>query len=225
MLTLDHIVIAARTLEEGASWVEHILGVATQPGGKHVRMGTHNRLLNLGNGIYLEIIAIDPQGAEPLQPRWFALDTTAMQARLARGPALIHWVARSNDIARDSLHSPSPLGPIHQMQRGDFSWRITIPEDCCLPGNGLVPTLIQWDGNDHPTRRLPENNCRLTALRGWHPQYASLKLAGDIWKIPPCVEIAPSMSISQPLLEGEISTPSGLKIISSNANPLAPSLA
>ena len=29
-------------------------------GGKHVAMGTHNSLLRLGDGVYLEVIAIDP---------------------------------------------------------------------------------------------------------------------------------------------------------------------
>ena len=32
---LDHIVVAARTLEEGSAWVEAALGVAPVPGGKH----------------------------------------------------------------------------------------------------------------------------------------------------------------------------------------------
>ena len=43
----DHLVVAARTLEEGAAWVEARLGVAPVPGGKHPTMGTHNRLLRI----------------------------------------------------------------------------------------------------------------------------------------------------------------------------------
>ena len=45
-LALDHLVVAARTLEEGVAWVESRLGIAMGPGGKHAAMGTHNRLLS-----------------------------------------------------------------------------------------------------------------------------------------------------------------------------------
>jgi len=41
----DHLVVAARTLDEGAAWCEATLGVVPAPGGKHPLMATHNRLL------------------------------------------------------------------------------------------------------------------------------------------------------------------------------------
>jgi hypothetical protein len=207
-MELDHLVIAARTLEEGTAFVERIFAVSTQPGGQHTRMGTHNRLLNLGNGAYLEIIAIDPTGNAPFQPRWFALDDPAMQARLAEGPKLIHWVARTDQIEADAMRSPAPLGVIHPMERGAFKWRITIPTNGHLPADGVVPTLIQWDVDDHPTRRLPESGCHLKSLTGWH---ASLR--------QPC-EYSQAVSIRPrtnpgPLLEAVIETPRGDVILSS----------
>jgi hypothetical protein len=176
MIAFDHLVIAAATLEAGSTYVEHLLGVPTQPGGKHRRMGTHNRLLNLGDA-YLEIIAIDPDGDPPFQPRWFALDDPEMRARLAAGPALIHWVASTDNIARDAARCAFPLGAIHPMERGDLRWRITIPPGGELPGDGLIPTLIQWDVDDHPSERLPESGCHLVALRGAHPQPATIGAA------------------------------------------------
>ena len=159
----DHLVVAARTLEEGAAWVEARLGVAPVPGGKHATMGTHNRLLGLGASAYLEVIAIDPEAPPPARPRWFALDTPAMRARLARGPALIHWVVRSADIEAAARACPDRL-EILALSRGDYRWRIGVPPDGRLPGDGRSPTIIQWEGDKHPAQALPESGCRLVAL-------------------------------------------------------------
>lgn len=163
MATLDHLVIAAHDLDSGARWLEQQLGVPLVPGGVHAAMGTHNRLLKLAGGerLYLEVIAIDPAAPSPGRPRWFGLDDPALQARLAERPHLIHWVARSDDLAREATPAH---GEILSMQRGDFRWRITVPADGCLPDGGRQPTLVQWDVPFHPAERLPASGCTLRAL-------------------------------------------------------------
>jgi len=118
-------------------------------------MGTHNALLRLGERVYLEIIAIDPQAAKPSRPRWFGLDDIALQSELTERPRLIHWVACTADIERACAQCPVQLGAVQPMARGDYRWRITIPADGALPARGLVPTLIQWDVPTHPADRLP----------------------------------------------------------------------
>jgi hypothetical protein len=65
VVALDHLVVAAQTLSAGCAFVEAQLGVLPRPGGQHVTMGTHNALIGLGPGQYLEIIAIDPDGERP----------------------------------------------------------------------------------------------------------------------------------------------------------------
>ncbi|MGZ6164169.1 MAG: VOC family protein, partial [Myxococcaceae bacterium] len=55
MTALDHLVVAGETLD--TSGLDAVLGVALSGGGKHARMGTHNRLLRLGTDAYLELIA------------------------------------------------------------------------------------------------------------------------------------------------------------------------
>ncbi len=167
--TLDHLVVAATDLTSGAAWLEARLGVSLAPGGRHVAMGTHNRLLRLGEGIYLELIAVDPEGVAPPRPRWFGLDGEAMRARVADGPRLIHWVARTNAI--DALAPRAGLAPteILPMARGDYRWRIGVPTNGHLPGGGLLPTLIQWDVPFHPAERLPDSGCVLIKLEAFTP--------------------------------------------------------
>ena len=69
LAALDHLVVAARDLETGAAWLEERLGARLSAGGRHADMGTHNRLLRLGERRYLELIAIDPAGPPPARPR------------------------------------------------------------------------------------------------------------------------------------------------------------
>jgi hypothetical protein len=166
MAEFDHLVVAASSLDQGTAWLERRLGVALSEGGRHAAMGTHNRLLRLGETCYLELIAIDPAAPPPRRPRWFGLDEPALRVRLAQRPRLIHWVARSTDLAREAAACPEPLGEILAMERGDFRWRITVPGDGHAPGGGLVPTLIQWDVPAHPAARLPDAGCALMKLEG-----------------------------------------------------------
>jgi hypothetical protein len=173
-LALDHLVVAARTLEEGAAWLEARTGVATVPGGRHALMGTHNRLAGLGPGAYLEIIAIDPDAPVPARPRWFALDSAAMRARLAAGPALVHWVARTDRIEAARAAHPGLVGEVLSLSRGDYRWRIGVAADGSMPAGGAFPTLIQWDGERHPATGLPDSGCRLERLTVRAPGAAAL---------------------------------------------------
>jgi len=175
-LRIDHLVVAARTLDEGAAWLEERLGASPSGGGQHALMGTHNRLLGLGSGAYLEVIAVDPQAAAPARPRWFALDSRRMRARLACGPALIHWVACTDDIERDVRRAPVDLGEVVAASRGEYRWRITVPRDGSLPGEGAFPTLIQWEGK-RPSERLPDAGCRLERLELRHPRAIAFQAA------------------------------------------------
>ena len=161
--TLDHLVVAARTLDAGARWIEERVGAAPAGGGKHAAMGTHNRLLSLGPDAYLELIAIDPEAPSPGRPRWFSLDTPQMSSRLARSPALIHWVARTDDIERELARRGDAQVEVLEMQRGDFRWRIAVPRDGLLRDEGTTPTLIQWISAS-PAALLPDAGVRLQQL-------------------------------------------------------------
>ncbi|MEZ5666555.1 MAG: VOC family protein [Alphaproteobacteria bacterium] len=200
---LDHIVVTAPTLAAGSAYVRRCLGIEPEPGGKHPRMGTHNRFVNLGDGRYLEVIAVDPSAPPPGRPRWFALDRVGP----ATAPRLAAWVARTDDIeaAAAAVH----LGAIEPMTRGALHWRITIPADGSLPCDGMVPTLIQWPSGMHPTATMADAGCRLVGLSCFHPapdqvaaMLRALGLADD-------VTIQPLPPGADPHLVARIETPRG----------------
>ena len=170
LAALDHLVLAAETLQQGEDYIESRLGARPVRGGKHVAMGTHNSVLRVSERNYFEIIAIDPEGATPARPRWFELDSPTMRAALREAPRLIHWVARTNDIGAAARACPVSLGVVHHMQRGPFEWRMTIPDNGHLPGRGLVPTLIQWVSAAHPAEAMPATHLHIITLAGEHPE-------------------------------------------------------
>jgi hypothetical protein len=188
-LRLDHLVIAARTLAEGARFVAARFGVETSPGGAHPLMRTHNRLLNLRDGAYLEVIATDPDAAavEAPRPRLFALDDPALKRRIEEsGPQLVHWVARVDrprSLARWRAQYPERIPPVVPMSRGGNTWGLTVSDDGAFPawqgpGDGVLPSLIQWDTPRHPSDTLPPTGIALRALSGFHPDAA--RIAGQL---------------------------------------------
>lgn len=170
MLTLDHIAISAQTLQEGVDWVEASLGVKMAGGGQHPLMGTHNRLLGLGD-IYLEVIAIDPAGIPPARPRWFDLD------RFTGAPRLTTLIARTDNLEASLAKSPPGTGIPTAFSRGDYRWRMALPEDGILPFDSAFPALIQWQTALHPTQSLPDSGLRLKMLTITHPEAEALRAA------------------------------------------------
>jgi hypothetical protein len=170
VLELDHLVIAATDLDAGEAWLSARFGVPLVAGGQHVGWGTHNRLLGVGGGAYLELIAADPSQPAPAAPRPFMLDDPALRARLKHAPQLVHWLVRSDDLDTDLAALQYLTGPAKPMTRGALRWRITLPPGGRPPADGLLPTLIQWDvpAAERPGMRLPDSGVRLSgfAVRG-----------------------------------------------------------
>lgn len=181
MLFLDHITIAARTLDEGVAYVEQALGVPMSGGGAHPLMATHNTFLRLGEGLFLEVIAPDP-AAKASRPRWFALDDPKTHEALSRAPKLMIWVARTPDIDASLAAMPNAARPAITVTRGDLAWLISVPPDGSLPLDGAFPTLIQWPQGVHPSSRLPDLGCSLVELEVTHPEAKSIQssLSGSL---------------------------------------------
>lgn len=165
---LDHIVVAAKSLDAGRAWARDALGVDPVGGGKHPGLATHNALLKLNGNRYLEIIAIDPEAGAPLFPRWFGLDTDEVQELVAHGPRLVAWVARASgadDAIEQLTETPNYSAKIvRPATRADFRWRFAFTPDGERVGGGVLPYLIQWDSPVHPCERLPESGLALTSL-------------------------------------------------------------
>lgn len=214
---IDHLVVVAESLEQGAAWCEATLGVPPGPGGRHALMGTHNRLLSIAStafsNCYLEIIAIDPSAPPPGRPRWFGMDRPELRAAVRHRPRLVHAVARTTAI--EMQHSglidcgldPGTLIAAHRdTAHGRLSWRITVRDDGLTECGGALPTLIEWQG-PHPCDHMAASPVSLAdlALRGIPAQ------AREVLRL----QTVNTDDDDQPALRATLNTPHGVQALES----------
>ena len=210
---LDHLVVAAASLEQGVAWCEATLGVTPGPGGVHATMGTHNRLLRIDTeafpDAYLEIIAIDPAAPALGRPRWFGLDEPALRERVARHPRLVTAVVRTPlvemhrwGLMNVGLHPGEPIAFERASPAGPLAWRLLVRDDGALRHGGALPPLIEWKGDRHPAAAMPPSGLTLQSLR-----LAGLpKRAQDVLKLRG-IEVA--TEATGPALSATFATPRG----------------
>jgi len=164
---MDHLVFAAPDLHEGVRYVEELFGVETSPGGRHLGLGSQNRLIGLGPDCYMEVVSIDPDQPDPEGPRWFGLDDLS-ECRL------VSWCAKGKDLAAlgsrgraagIDLGDPSEGGRLRP-DGSRLSWTFTDP--WAERAGGVVPFFIDWGDSAHPASDLPQL-CSFEALRLEHP--------------------------------------------------------
>ncbi len=136
MLTgIDHIVIVLRDLDAAVKSYEQ-LGFTVVPGGRHP-VGTHNALISLADGAYIELIAFYEGNPDH---RWWA--------PLQRGGGLVDFCMQTDDLKDDTtglrsagvkIDDPRPL----TRTRPDgyqLKWVLSIPRE---GHRGVAPFLIQ----------------------------------------------------------------------------------
>jgi hypothetical protein len=170
---LDHLVYATPDVDASIDDLEKRWGVRAAMGGKHPG-GTHNALLALGDGGYLEIIGPDPeQTITPGQPMAFGID------RL-KEPRLVTWAIKAPGIAervaraRRGGYDPGDPQPLSR-KRPDgllLEWRLTRAP--VQRGDGLVPFLIDWGDTPHPAESTP-GGCVFASLRAEHPDPGTVR--------------------------------------------------
>ncbi len=207
---IDHLAVTAPTLAAGVDWVHHVLGVEPQGGGEHVAMGTHNRLLRLGDTMYLEVIAVDPAALAPDRPRWFGLDLLDADA----APRLRTWIARTDNIEHAAAAAGETLGRVTPMARGDFQWLITIPDDGKPLLGGVAPALIEWKSEPHPAKGLPDLGLRLRGLELFHPRPHRVMALLQAIGVEGPIQVRRSPAGQGSSLTAHIDTPQGLRSLS-----------
>ena len=171
MLTLDHLTVIAPTLAEGVAHVRECLDFDVPFGQRHGYMGTHNHLLQLGDMVYLEIVALDPDGAHPGCARWFGLDDRKQVRRdWDAGRRLRGWVARTDEIDDVLKGRAAIFGRKVGLPMDAPAFDFAIPDDGSLPWGGAVPSIIDRRGKARSMATIADLGARLRGFSLEHPE-------------------------------------------------------
>jgi len=204
MLKLDHIAVSGATRVQARQAVEAALGLPLQPGGAHAVFHTHNALLGLRQGLYLEAIAINPAAPKPARPRWFDLD------RFEGPPRLTNWICAVPDLDAALACFDLDFGAPVDLARGDLRWRMAVPSSGVLPFDNCAPALIEWREGAHPATRLADQAVTLTELCVSHPRADALRARLAPYLDAPCL----IFEDGPPGLSARFETPHGPRILS-----------
>ncbi|WP_136443907.1 VOC family protein [Pacificoceanicola onchidii] len=202
---IDHFAIGADTLDQGVAALREALGVDVPRGSKHDAMSTHNCVMQAGNESFLELIAVDPDAPDPGRVRWFTLDDPATRARIADRPRALCWVVNTDDLDGVIAASPVDLGEVVLFQRGERTWRLTVPADGHLPEGGLLPAFIEWSPGPHPSTGQQDLGITLTKVQITSPDPDRLRGMFETLNIAHLAEISEGPAA----LAFELDTPQG----------------
>lgn len=210
MLTLDHLTVIAPTLSDGVQHVNDCLGIEVPFGTRHDYMGTHNHRLQLGENVYLEIVALDPDGVDPGRARWFGVDDPKkVRSDWEQNLRLRGWVAAVASIEGFTRHR-SEFGEAVPLPFNEPEFAFAIPVDGSLPLGGILPSLI--DHRDDPTRMsdIEDLGARLVSFALEHPEPEEIRDTYHGLKIDRPPEIRAGAKFRY---EAEIQTHNGLRTL------------
>jgi catechol 2,3-dioxygenase-like lactoylglutathione lyase family enzyme len=160
---IDHVLVAVEDLAK-AGEVYRRLGFEVCPGGEHPTVGTHNALVALADGSYLELIAVKRRDlAEQFPFGQLVLESLARPNRLAGFALESDEVAADVQVIRDRGLAivKAPPGGRARPDGQQVSWQTAHPED------PSVPFLIQ----DRTPRTLrvppPHEGIGRSTSMGW----------------------------------------------------------
>jgi len=212
-LRLDHLMWGAASLEQGIEVAEQLFGVCAAPGGAHAGLGTCNALLSLGEAIYLEIIAPDPeqQVESVFVTRLMSLPQPGLVTFAVGGNALDTAQQRAHQAG---LETVGPQATQRRTPTGDLlAWELLY-----FTGHdygGLMPFAIDWLNTPSPALSAPAAG-RFESIQVRSPHAA--ELAELFSQLQLEVEV---VAAGEPGITATVDSAAGSVVLSSTAQSLA----
>jgi hypothetical protein len=147
MLAFDHVMYVVQDLDGAARRIRFEYGLDSYPGGEHAGIGTHNRIIPIGPGQYVELMAVADEAVALRNPAGRRIAEWARE-----GEGLRAWCLATDEIeAVGERLSVDPMPWTRVLPDGaEVSWRLAGVEHAM--SDPSIPFFIQWDSADmHPS--------------------------------------------------------------------------
>jgi hypothetical protein len=168
MIEIDHVILGAPDVDSVAARLESEHRLPSVAGGRHVGLGTENRIVPLGEA-YLELMGVadaDEAAANPMG-RW-VLD------HVAAGESYLGWCVRTDDLDGVCARMGLEAQPMSRARPDGFElrWRLAGLEHAIA--DPALPFFIAWDV---PDEELPGHAGGETQAAG--ARIAAVEVGGD----------------------------------------------
>jgi hypothetical protein len=128
-MQIDHVIYGTADLDAAAARLEADLGLTAVAGGRHDGVGTHNRIVPLKDGAFIELLGI----ADPAEATRSPVGSV-LQASIARGDGLIGWAVAVDEVEPVAERLGTSISSV---RRGGMTARLTAVAEAlaepCLP--------------------------------------------------------------------------------------------
>ena len=138
-MRLDHVIYAVEDLESGIRRFADQYGLVSAGGGEHPEFGTHNAIVPVGHGQFIELMAIADEGSQhPL--------VLSLSNWLRDGDRLVAVCLRPDDLDEVAERLSIPIGPAerHTSEGEVLRWRLAGVQAALGPER--LPFFIDWQG-------------------------------------------------------------------------------
>lgn len=197
---LDHFMYAGADLNKLIASFTSLSGLTPDRGGTHPGLGTRNALASLGDDVYLELIAPDPEQARggPLGDKF----------RQLTYPRLFAYMVRADDLERiqsvlagAGIESDLSMASRKTPGGETLKWQLLLPRN--NPFGDHIPKFINWMGTRHPAGTSVKG-CTFVSFEIGHPE------ASQLGALLRSLEVdVPLVRADRPYLRTELRTPKG----------------
>ena len=202
---VDHFMWAAVDLELASAEFERLTGVHPAFGGRHMGFGTHNALVSLSNGSYMEVLALDPEQdtGGPLGAEIALLTSPEILAFHIKRADLESVVSVYQEM---NIAYTGPFDLSRQRPDGEvLRWRLLLAESPVY--KHALPVFIDWMDAPHPSKSAPAG-CELIHFEVGYPYNEELSSLYE--KLDVTVPVVYSR---EPYAKATLDTPKGKVVL------------
>lgn len=208
MTAFDHFIYGGADLDAMRADFAGFTGVEPSVGGCHPGMGTRNALASLDGGVYLELLAPDPQQPQQAnmgarvgafaRSQLFAYMLKAAGGELEAAQAVLERGGIASDLIDASRATPDGA---------TLRWRLLVPR--ANPFGDHLPKFIDWLHTPHPSTSAARG-CGFEAFELGHPRADELAALLRELGVP-----LPVHAADRPYQLLRIRTPRGARVLTS----------